>query len=47
MVPMFTAVDDKLEGWACDCGHTEQAILRERQFTRETYNAQKADVSDD
>jgi len=42
MVPMFTAKGGKLEGWACDCGHTEKAILRERQFTQETYYGNKA-----
>ena len=42
MVPMFTRPDGKLEGWACDCGHTERAILRERQFTQETYYGDKA-----
>lgn len=26
-----------LEGWACDCSHTEPAIWRERRFTREDY----------
>ena len=41
MVPMFTAADYKLEGWACSCGHTEKAILRERRFTKETYYGDK------
>jgi hypothetical protein len=42
MVPMFTAQGGKLEGWSCDCGNTEKAILRERQFTKETYYGNKA-----
>ena len=43
MVPQFTREGGKLEGWSCDCGNTEKAISRERQFTRETYYAEKAD----
>ena len=43
MVPMFVAADDKLDGWACKCGHTEKAILREKQFTKETYYGDQAD----
>jgi len=26
-----------LAGWVCDCCHTEPAILREKQFTRDEH----------
>lgn len=29
-----------LAGWVCDCCHTEGAILREKQFTREEHGNQ-------
>ena len=36
MVPQFKKeYPHKLEGWSCDCGNSEKAILRERQYTRE------------
>ena len=35
MVPQFKKeYPHKLDGWSCDCGHSEKAILRERMFTR-------------
>jgi hypothetical protein len=35
MVPQFKQeYPHKLEGWSCDCGNSEKAILRERQYTR-------------
>ena len=30
-------VDGLLDGWACDCTHTEKAILRERWYREENY----------
>jgi hypothetical protein len=36
MVPQFSKeYPHKLDGWSCDCGNSEKAILRERQYTRE------------
>ena len=29
-----------LEGWSCDCSHTEPAIWRERKITRGDYGDQ-------
>jgi hypothetical protein len=29
-----------LEGWSCDCSHTEPAIWRERRITRGDYGDQ-------
>lgn len=38
MVEVFTIeLPHHLEGWSCDCSHTEPAIWRERKFTREDY----------
>jgi hypothetical protein len=35
MVPQFKKeYPHKLEGWSCDCGNSEKAILRERQYTK-------------
>jgi len=35
MVPQFkNEYPHRLEGWSCDCGNSEKAILRERQYTR-------------
>ena len=35
MVPQFKQeYPHKLDGWSCDCGNSEKAILRERQYTR-------------
>ena len=41
MVPQFTREGGKLEGWTCDCGNSEKAVRRERQFTKETYYGDK------
>lgn len=30
-----------LEGWSCDCSHTEPAIWRERKITRDDYGDQE------
>jgi len=36
MVPQFKKeYPHKLDGWSCDCGNCEKAILRERQYKRE------------
>lgn len=36
MIPQFKQeYPHKLEGWSCDCGNSEKAILRERQYTRD------------
>jgi len=43
MTPQFTREGGKLEGWSCDCGNTELAILRERKHTIETYYGNKTD----
>lgn len=41
MVPQFKKeYPHKLEGWSCDCGNCEKAILRERQYTREDDGSQ-------
>lgn len=29
-----------LEGWSCDCSHSEPALLREKKFTRADYGDQ-------
>ena len=41
MVPQFKKeYPHKLDGWSCDCGHSEKAILRERMFTRASAQTQ-------
>jgi hypothetical protein len=38
MIEVFTnEAPYNLEGWSCDCSHTEPAIWRERKFTRDDY----------
>lgn len=32
-----------LEGWSCDCSHSEPALLREKKFTRTHYEDQEKD----
>ena len=41
MVPQFkNEYPYKLDGWSCDCGNCEKAILRERQYVREDNDSQ-------
>ena len=38
MIEVFTTESPHyLEGWSCDCSHSEPAIWRERKFTRGNY----------